>query len=189
MSLDQAKLLFALLALMTNAFVVGMVVLWAGAGFSRTLAAYRDRAVQALAGSAVPLAFYIAGTATFGSLYLSEVAGLEPCRLCWFQRVAMYPLMAIFAVAWLRKDRSGWVYGMPMAVVGAGLALWHLTIQWFPSLEGTTCEIGVPCSSPYFEVFGFMSIPYMALSGFLGIIVLMAVMRTNAASVAETTPG
>ena len=34
-----------------------------------------------------------------GSLYFSEVANYVPCRLCWFQRIAMYPLAVILLIA------------------------------------------------------------------------------------------
>ena len=36
-----------------------------------------------------PLTLAVAGVATLGSLYFSESAGYLPCRLCWFQRIAM----------------------------------------------------------------------------------------------------
>ena len=29
--------------------------------------------------------------ATLGSLYFSEIRGFEPCTLCWYQRILMYP--------------------------------------------------------------------------------------------------
>ncbi len=189
MTLDQAKLLFALLTLMTNAFVIAMVVLWVGGRFSPRVAGVRDATVAALDGSALPLMFAIAATAVFGSLYLSEIENLEPCQLCWFQRIAIYPLMVIYGLAWLRDDRRGaWMYGMPFAIVGIGLTAWHRLIQWFPTLEGGTCTVGVPCSTPWFEVFGFVSIPYMGFSGLLAIVALSAVMRSNLANVRAQAP-
>src|SRR5690606_23005038 len=42
-----------------------------------------------------PLTLAVAGVATLGSLYFSEVADYVPCRLCWFQRVAMYPIALV----------------------------------------------------------------------------------------------
>ena len=36
-------------------------------------------------------AFVVVATATLGSLFYSEIAGFEPCKLCWFQRIFMYP--------------------------------------------------------------------------------------------------
>ena len=48
--------------------------------------------VAAVDDAALWIAFLVAATATAGSLYFSEVADFVPCRLCWFQRIAMYPL-------------------------------------------------------------------------------------------------
>ncbi len=183
MSLDQAKLLFALLALFANAITLWIAFVWLGGAISDRIAALRDATTATLGPAAVRLAFLIAGVATFGSLYLSEVADLVPCRLCWFQRIAMYPLFVIFGVGWLRRDRSAWAHAVPLAAIGAVLAAWHLLVQRFPSLEGSACELGVPCSASYFEVFGFMTIPYMALSGFVAILALGAVARSAGASV------
>ena len=42
-------------------------------------------AVEALGPHAYALAWFVALLATVGSLYFSEVAGFEPCRLCWYQ--------------------------------------------------------------------------------------------------------
>ena len=44
------------------------------------------------------LAWLVALSATLGSLFLGEVMGMEPCVLCWYQRIAMYPLVLILAV-------------------------------------------------------------------------------------------
>ena len=30
--------------------------------------------------------------AMFGSLYFSEIRQYEPCELCWYQRIVMYPV-------------------------------------------------------------------------------------------------
>ncbi|NDE79574.1 MAG: disulfide bond formation protein B, partial [Actinobacteria bacterium] len=52
------------------------------------------------------LAWLVAAVATAGSLYFSEIADYVPCRLCWFQRVCMYPLAGILLVAAIRRDRN-----------------------------------------------------------------------------------
>ncbi|WP_082321816.1 disulfide bond formation protein B [Variovorax paradoxus] len=38
------------------------------------------------------MAFLVAFASTLGSLFFSEVMKLEPCVLCWYQRIAMFPL-------------------------------------------------------------------------------------------------
>ncbi|MEX2627948.1 MAG: disulfide bond formation protein B [Ilumatobacteraceae bacterium] len=118
------------------------------------------------------LAFVVAAGATLGSLWFSEVAGFVPCRLCWFQRIAMYPLAVVTLVAAIRGDRRvGW-YVVPIAVLGAGVALWHYAIEWRPALEGGACSAAGPsCAAVWFREFGFVTLAFMALVGFLSIIV------------------
>lgn len=126
------------------------------------------------------LGFIIAAGATLGSLWFSEVAGFVPCRLCWFQRIAMYPLMPILLVAAIRSDRRvGW-YVVPTAVIGAFLAAWHYAIEWRPSLEGGVCSAsGTSCADIWFREFGFVTLPFMALVGFLSIIVFTLLAATD----------
>src|SRR4051812_10965964 len=52
------------------------------------------------------LAALVAVVATCGSLYLSEVAHFVPCTMCWYQRIAMYPLAPMLVVAAWRRDRG-----------------------------------------------------------------------------------
>ncbi|MHB8893193.1 MAG: disulfide bond formation protein B, partial [Candidatus Limnocylindrales bacterium] len=84
--------------------------------------------------------------ATSGSLFLSEVLGYPPCVLCWYQRIAMYPLVAIIAVAILRRDARLHLYVLPLSLVGLAIALYHnlLYIGVIPE-TGTVCRAGVSC--------------------------------------------
>ena len=173
MSFTTMRTFFALLSLAANVAVVGYVAQAVAARRSETAARARAQLHAALAGREAPLALLVAATATFGSLYLSEVVNLIPCTLCWYQRIAMYPLTVLFAVAWLRRDRSVIRYAAPLAVIGLGIAGYHYLIQRLPDLDSGACAVGVPCSVSYFTVFGFVSIPYMAASGFALILVLL----------------
>jgi disulfide bond formation protein DsbB len=120
------------------------------------------------------LAWLVALTATVGSLLYSEVYHLEPCRLCWFQRIAMYPLAVILLVGAIRRDPKVRMYGLPLSIIGLGISIWHYFIQVFPDLEGGSCDPSNPCSARLVEVLGFVSIPFMAGAGFLLISVLLA---------------
>ncbi len=120
-------------------------------------------------------AWLVALVATAGSLYLSEVAGLVPCRLCWYQRIAMYPLSAILGVAFLRRDTGVWRYALPLTLIGLSISTYHALVQLRPALEVAPCEGEVPCSAQYLKVFGFVSIPWMAGGAFLLISVLLCV--------------
>lgn len=120
----------------------------------------------------------LAVAATVGSLYLSEIAHLEPCRWCWFQRIAMYPLALVLIVGLLFRDRTVYRYGLPMCVAGAAMSTWHYLLQHFPDLEGaTSCSITSPCAVRYAWEFGFVSIPYMAGSVFVLVGALLILAR------------
>jgi disulfide bond formation protein DsbB len=120
----------------------------------------------------------VALTAMAGSLYLSEVVGFTPCVLCWYQRIAMYPLVVVGAVGWLSRDAAAWKVGLPLAVIGAGIALYHVILQYQPALDVVSCDAGAPCTARYVLVFGFISIPGLALGAFLLIVGLLATVGT-----------
>jgi hypothetical protein len=128
---------------------------------------------------ALPLAAAIATVATAGSLYLSEVAGYLPCTLCWYQRIAMYPLVVILGVAAWRRDRTAWLTALPLAVLGSVIAVWHIAIERRPGLGGV-CDPAAPCSLRWVEEFGFLTLPTMALIGFVAIGVLTLAARGGA---------
>ena len=103
-----------------------------------------------------------------GSLYFSEVAHFVPCRLCWFQRIAMYPLAVILLVAAIRRDRAVRWYAGPLAAIGAArLGVPHL-IEWRPELEGGACELfGPSCTDIWFQRVRFRHAGHHgAVSGF-----------------------
>jgi disulfide bond formation protein DsbB len=119
------------------------------------------------------LAALVAVVATSGSLWFSEVAGFVPCALCWYQRIAMYPLVVILGIAAVRDDAGVIRYAGPLAVIGAVISLWHIGVQRIPSLPSGSCSLDVPCSTIDVQVVGFITIPTMALAGFLAIITLL----------------
>ena len=124
---------------------------------------------------AVWLAWLVAFVATAGSLIYSEVIHFEPCRLCWFQRIAMYPLAVVLLVGAIRKDWAVKYYALPLSLIGLGISIWHIMVQAFPSLEGGSCDPNNPCSAKYVDVFGFISIPFMAGTAFIVISVLLGI--------------
>ncbi|HUF75002.1 MAG TPA: disulfide bond formation protein B, partial [Longimicrobiales bacterium] len=103
----------------------------------------RDRLVGALLGQERHPIGWACGVATIamaGSLYLSEIAHLIPCSLCWYQRIAMYPLVFVLGVGTLRGDAGVWRYGLPLAAIGLFIAAYHVTIQWMPSVDVGACS-------------------------------------------------
>lgn len=167
--------------------VAGLLAI--GLGVALVAPGSRSVLVDALRGRVrhpLAWAWMVALVASLGSLYLSEVVGFVPCVLCWYQRIAMYPLVLVLGVAMVRGDASAWRYGMPLAVVGLLIAAYHVTIQYQPSLDVGACSAGASCTGRYLHVFGLVSIPVMAGMGFLLVIALLALVR--ALETAEVEP-
>jgi disulfide bond formation protein DsbB len=161
-------LLFSMLALVANAAVLGFAVIAVGGRFSASVADLRDTVWDRVGQIALPLGAMVGFTAMLGSLYYSEVQNLIPCTMCWYQRIAMYPLPVILAIAAWRNDRGIWRYVIPLALIGAILSIYHYQLEWFPEQGSGACSLLTPCNVPPFaRKFGFISLAYMALSGFL----------------------
>ena len=160
MSTAQVSDFFAVLALGSLAMGV--------ASLAGALAPRADARSRQLRPLLLPLALAIAAVATAGSLYYSEVAGYPPCEMCWYQRIFMYSLVPVLAVAMVRRDRRGGWYGLPLALAGLGLSVYHYQLQMFPG-QGSTCDAAAPCTYQWVDSLGFVSIPFMAGCGFVGV--------------------
>ena len=115
---------------------------------------------------ALTAAWGVATLATAGSLYFSEVANYLPCTLCWYQRIAMYPLVLILGIAMIRRDTAIRIYAIPLALVGAAVAAYHYLLEWFPEIDAGACSAVIPCTQVWFREFGFVSMPLLALVAF-----------------------
>ncbi|MFC0216651.1 disulfide oxidoreductase [Paenibacillus chartarius] len=125
-------------------------------------------------------AWIVAVVAMLGSLYFSEILRFEPCKLCWLQRICMYPLSLLLGIAAYRGERSIVSYAMPLAIIGGLISLWHTLEQKIPALaELAPCTIGVPCNEDYLD--GFVTIPMLALIAFILIIIFLAIGRNEPA--------
>lgn len=114
--------------------------------------------------------------ATFGSLYASEVLGFAPCVLCWYQRIAMYPLAIILPIGILKKDKNLPLYAIPLALVGGLVALYQNLLTWGVIPQSfTPCTYGVSCLTKYISYFGFITIPFLSLLSFVVILGCMVI--------------
>jgi disulfide bond formation protein DsbB len=173
LNLNTYSQLTSLLALLANGLTIVVLVVFVGGRFGRLTGA-RDWLREAFRDVGIWLAATVAATSTLGSLIYSEYFDLIPCRLCWYQRIAMYPLALILIIAAVRRDSGGArLYGVPLAMIGTAIAAYHYLIQQFPSLESGACDLSAPCSAAYVWKYDFISIPYMALAGFALILVLL----------------
>ncbi len=161
----------SLLAFVAGAGAIAIVVL-------RVMPTRGARAVLAgIYDGALWLAWLVAAVAMAGSLYFSESAGFIPCRYCWFQRIAMFSLVVVLFVGALRRDRDVRWYAVPLAGFGMVISIYHYIIEWHPQLEGGSCEVFAPCTTPYFREFGFVTLALMAMCGFAAILALLLLPR------------
>merc|ERR1712138_385769 len=81
-----------------------------------------------------------------GSLFFSEVMEFPPCILCWYQRIAMYPLVAIFMVGLFPLSKEVFKYSAPFVALGWLIALWHNLLHLGIIEEDLSpCREGVSC--------------------------------------------
>jgi len=112
-------------------------------------------------------AWLVSVLATLGSLYFSEIKGFIPCDLCWFQRIFMYPLVVILGIGTFQSDISVKKFVLPLSIVGGLISLFYYLEQKVPGFGGIRpCVSGVPCSAEYINWFGFVTIPFLALTAF-----------------------
>jgi disulfide bond formation protein DsbB len=163
----------ALLAVALQAIVVGFVLVVALAPVWAPARRARDGVRALLSGAELALAWIVAVVATLASLYFSEVADFIPCQLCWYQRIAMYPLAVILFLAALARDVRGAYYAVALPVVGAAVAVYHIYVEYNPEQESPCCRIGAPCSTKWIEELGYVTLPVLALTAFATIAVLL----------------
>jgi len=123
----------------------------------------------------------IALIALAGSLFYSEVIGYEPCKLCWIQRIFMYPLVIIYGYALLKRKIDIAEPGLFLSGIGMLISTYHYLLQKLPALQaaGDFCK-GVPCNVQYVNYFGFITIPFLAGIAFMMIFVIhVYIIRRN----------
>lgn len=135
------------------------------------------------------------------ALFMQHVVGLSPCPLCILQRVA-YLLLAVTAglAAWRSPRPSGRAIGVSalvMALVGAGVAAWHVRLKSSPEMLSCGPGLGAmlenfpltqvlprifrgsgDCADPDAVLMGF-SLAGWSLAGFLvlALVVIAAMAR------------
>lgn len=121
------------------------------------------------------LAWLQSVVAMVGSLFFSEVLHFPPCVLCWYQRICMYPLVLLFTIGILRKEKNVIWYAMPLALIGWGIALFHNLLYYKILPESAApCIAGVSCTTKFIQWFGFITIPLLSFVAFTIILICMA---------------
>lgn len=166
--------------------VVAMIALFIGALVQRRTPGSPSQPSQLvrwarlLAEHSVQVALLFVAASVGGSLYLSQVVGLEPCLLCWWQRIAMYPQLVLLAIAGWRRDHSVMRYILALSVIGMVIALYHIFLQAGVGLLAPcgSSEL-VSCTTVQLTEFGYVTIPVMSLTGFalLSMLALFSLVR------------
>lgn len=129
--------------------------------------------------SALYIALLVAWVAMLGSLYFSEVLGYLPCELCWVQRILMYPLAAVIAIGLVRRDQHLPYLILPFSLIGQGFSTYHYLLEKTDIFGAVTvCRSGVPCTIAWINWFGFITIPFLAMTAFFLITVFSVVALT-----------
>ena len=126
------------------------------------------------------IALLTAWVAMCGSLYFSEVKGYVPCVLCWYQRILMYPLTIVIAIGLLRRDRHLPYIVLPFSVFGFFVSTYHYLLEKTDLFNSATvCKQGVSCTTQWINWYGFVTIPFLALTAFLIITLMSAIALVN----------
>ena len=128
------------------------------------------------------LCWSVALMATLGSLFFSEVMRFPPCVLCWYQRVAMYPLVAVFLVGAFRGSKSTFAFAAPLVIVGWLTALYHNLLHYGIVPEtASPCVQGVSCATIYINWMGFITIPLLSFTAFSVLLFLLILLKRESA--------
>ena len=120
------------------------------------------------------LCWLVASLSTMASLFFSYVMGFAPCVLCWYQRICLFPLVIILALALFPFDKNVVKFALPLAIAGWLTALYHNLLYSGVIPENIQpCSQGVSCTEKYIELFGFLTIPMLSLLSFSTIIMLL----------------
>lgn len=113
-------------------------------------------------------AWTIALVSMVGSLFFSEVMNLPPCVLCWYQRIALFPLVLIMGIGIISRDSRMKSYALPLCLVGLATSIYHNLVYYGLIPENLSpCQEGISCKTSQIELLGFITIPLMALMAFV----------------------
>ena len=116
--------------------------------------------------SGLYFAWIIACCATFGSLYFGEITHHEPCSLCWYQRIAIFPLSIILGIAAFKHNDKIIPYVLPLALIGLAFAIIHVFLQYAPNNFLESFCTGKEACAVKRSLFGRGSLSVLSLIGF-----------------------
>jgi disulfide bond formation protein DsbB len=79
----------------------------------------------------------------------------------------MYPLVLIYMVGIIFKDKKLSYYVMPFGFIGLGISLYQMLLQSGLLSEAESCRFGVSCLDTSFKLLGVFTIPMQSFIAFL----------------------
>lgn len=122
--------------------------------------------------NSVHSALIVSTIATISSLTFSEVLGFNPCKLCWLQRIFIYPQVVVLGTGIMINDTKVRIYSLVLSCIGLLIAVYHILVQFFPNAFQCSDEL-VKCSAKQSLYYGYITIPVMSATAFAIIILLM----------------
>ncbi len=120
------------------------------------------------------IAWLVAMLSTLGSLFFSEIMGLIPCELCWYQRIFMFPLAVILLLGLHPLDSRVIRYALPIAAIGLLFTIYHSLLFYGLIPENLQpCRQGISCADDGMVLFDILPIPLLSLAAFIAIIILL----------------
>ena len=121
------------------------------------------------------LGFLITLIAVSGSLFYSEIIGFVPCKLCWYQRIFMYPQVILFLIAFKSKRNMGIIWNsLILSLFGGAIAGYHYMMQ-MGLVSDIGCDVvgfSAKCSEFFSLAYGFITIPMMSLTAFVLLLII-----------------
>jgi len=127
----------------------------------------------------LPIVFLFSLIAVILSLFYSEIIGLEPCKLCWWQRIFIYPQAIIYGLAiWRKKEKSAAEYGLVLAIIALLIGIYQYSLQISTLINPidpliTDCAVNTletSCASTYILAYGYITMPLMSITSSIYII-------------------
>lgn len=102
------------------------------------------------------------------SVLYGEILRNPPCPLCWYQRIALFPMVVLLGMAVYRGESTIVPYVFPLVGLGGFAALFHLLQPYVPFLQkASVCSLGVHCSQSAFTFFGVNGLSFLSVLGFV----------------------
>jgi disulfide bond formation protein DsbB len=120
------------------------------------------------------LAWLVSMIATAAALFIGEVMGMMPCVLCWYQRIAMFPLALFLGFALLQEQRAFILPSLLLSLSGLCIAAYHTALYWnWLDPTVTPCGNGPSCKQQVLQIFGAVDLPMLSWLAFAAISVLL----------------